>query len=419
MERLAFGYAQTEITPPRGLSLEGYEFRGAMGAGHAGVLDALSARALSVFAGGDLELLLISLDVCEFVPELGSRFRRAISNRTGLSIDRIMIAATHTHSGPVLDNLWGSRDLSPKAAERHEQELESYLDSLEEALAVIAAQAREDRRPGRISAARFSAVLGYNRRLPAGDHEEMLFGLWEHPNEHPTGPYDPDIPVLLIEAEAEPAFDSFLQPRVPERVVIFNVAAHPVVLGQASRMVSADYPGAARRVIEDYLGPATSAMFVLGACGDTHPFLATQANPRAVAVTGMAVGAGIVTALADRTVLTSGRPTVAVRSDRVDSIELQVFAAGGFAIVGISAELFTEYGLTVKNRSPFRLTMIASLANGTVGYVPTATAYSGGNYEVAIAERAGIGPDTLDRLVERTLSLLADVFEEVGATGPQ
>lgn len=428
MAQFLFGYSESEISPGRGITQEGYEHRGMMGAGNAGIRDPLFAQALSL-TDGHYELLFLTLDMCEFLPALAEQFCRAVRERTGLKDEQILISASHTHSGPSLDRLWGARDVSGRALSGHDREMQSYIEDLEETLAVLAAQARVFRVPCRISGVHHSAVLGYNRRKRLSDRDLMLFSLWENPEQRPDGPYDPDIPVLMLERLSEEGRDDYFNPRGPERVVLFNPAFHPVVLGQHSRVISADYPGAARRKISEYLGPMSKGMFFLGASGDTHPFLATQHNSQAVDVMGTALGAGIVAALAARVSLdgralfeteapsgergTAGTMQLwstvdflAAENSESPDIRVQTMALAGFAVVGISAECFTELGMVIKKESPFPVTLVATLSHGSVGYIPTAEAYSGGQYEVDIAERQGFGPGTLDELISMALEQL-------------
>jgi hypothetical protein len=411
VSEISFGYSESQITPDRAITLEGYEFRGSLGAGNSGVLDHVYAKALSLVSG-DTEILILSLEVCEFTPAFALRLRRSIAARTGLDPVRIAVTATHTHSGPVLDNVWGARELPAEVRERHDRAIAAYLDDLVEAVSVISSQARIYRRPCTVSYARHSAVLGYNRRKRHDAAEEMLMSLWEPPGEVPNGLYDPEVPVVMLEALPDAAYDNYLTPRGTERVVLFNAAFHPVVLGQMSRMVSGDYPGAACRKIEHYLGAGTRALFLLGACGDTHPFISTQANPRAVEIVGDALAAGVAGALAGRTrqgsqcVLSSGTDTLRNTVSPENSIEIQVLALGDVAFVGISAEIFTEFGIRIRERSPFRTTLISTNTNGSVWYVPTADAFSSGEYEVDIATERGFDRSTFDTLVERVVTLL-------------
>lgn len=407
MEPFRFGYSEAQITPGLELTLEGYVHRGTMGAGNAGVLDHLFVKVLSLTQGNQ-EFLIIAVDVCEFLPEFGRRLRATVSSRTGVPSGAIMVAPTHTHSGPVLDDLWGARDLNGQVREAHDSALARYRQRLEETVAATAAQARQDRIPANVSVADHSAVLGYNRRKRIGSRDRMVYSLWENPGVEPDGLYDPAIPVVMIERLPQAESDNYLHPRGVERVVLFNPAFHPVVLGQDCRLVSADYPGAAARRIKEFLGPGTRAMFLLGASGDTHPLLATQSNPTAVEVIGTAVGAGVAAALATKRGCKPSTKMDVTTTVMGDLLEVQILAWGDIAFVGVSAECFTEFGMQLREASPFPCTLIATLANGSIGYIPTRDAFDGGEYEVEIAQRQGIGPDTLDQLTRFVLDSLKE-----------
>ena len=52
-----------------------------------------------------------------------------------------------------------------------------------------------------------------------------------------------------------------------------------------------------------------------------------------------------------------------------------------FALISNPAELFCQYGLDIKAGSPYEYTMVAELANGYVGYVPTVKSFEMKGYE--------------------------------------
>ena len=52
-----------------------------------------------------------------------------------------------------------------------------------------------------------------------------------------------------------------------------------------------------------------------------------------------------------------------------------------FALISNPAELFCQYGLDIKAGSPYTFTMVAELANGYVGYVPTVKSFGMKGYE--------------------------------------
>jgi neutral ceramidase len=63
------------------------------------------------------------------------------------------------------------------------------------------------------------------------------------------------------------------------------------------------------------------------------------------------------------------------------SIVLQAFRIGGLGIAAIPFETFTETGLELKAKSPFKPTFNISIANGSYGYLPTPEQHQLGGYE--------------------------------------
>jgi hypothetical protein len=53
---------------------------------------------------------------------------------------------------------------------------------------------------------------------------------------------------------------------------------------------------------------------------------------------------------------------------------------GGFAIATSLCETYGSTGLAIKQRSPFELTMVISLANGCNGYLPPPEQFEFGGY---------------------------------------
>ncbi|MDP6495867.1 MAG: hypothetical protein QGI09_10730, partial [Dehalococcoidia bacterium] len=62
-------------------------------------------------------------------------------------------------------------------------------------------------------------------------------------------------------------------------------------------------------------------------------------------------------------------------------VEIGAISMGDVAIATNPAELFVEYGLEIKQKSPFEVTMISELTNGYCGYVPTEEAFAMKGYE--------------------------------------
>ena len=78
------------------------------------------------------------------------------------------------------------------------------------------------------------------------------------------------------------------------------------------------------------------------------------------------------------------------KGEPVDA-EIQVIALGDqCAIVSFPGEIFTELGMYIKSRSPYKYTMVVELTNGSIGYIPDRKAYIEGNYE-PVSSRCGPG----------------------------
>ncbi len=76
------------------------------------------------------------------------------------------------------------------------------------------------------------------------------------------------------------------------------------------------------------------------------------------------------------------------------------------AFGGFQGEPFNDIGKAVKKNSPFTLTILSCLTNGSRGYFPFSDAYVGGGYESATSP---FGPSVADDLIAGQLKLLGDL----------
>ncbi|MBN1181165.1 MAG: neutral/alkaline non-lysosomal ceramidase N-terminal domain-containing protein [Bacteroidales bacterium] len=88
-----------------------------------------------------------------------------------------------------------------------------------------------------------------------------------------------------------------------------------------------------------------------------------------------------------------------VRSDGECETVLQGMAIHNFAFLTFPGEVYVEYGLKVKELSPYKNTMVIGLANSQAGYIPTKEAFSQGGYEVRTAWISQLVHDAGDILV--------------------
>jgi hypothetical protein len=73
------------------------------------------------------------------------------------------------------------------------------------------------------------------------------------------------------------------------------------------------------------------------------------------------------------------------------------------AWVGLPGEIFVELGMAIKKASPYRFTIVNSLANGALHYVPNRKGFAEGSYE---AINTSGGPGTGELLVDAATRLL-------------
>jgi neutral ceramidase len=75
-------------------------------------------------------------------------------------------------------------------------------------------------------------------------------------------------------------------------------------------------------------------------------------------------------------------------------------------VVTLPGEMFVEYGLMMKNFSPFDNTIIVEMANNGVNYVPNKKAFSQGGYEV---ENSRLAPGGGEMLAEVAIEMLKEL----------
>lgn len=95
----------------------------------------------------------------------------------------------------------------------------------------------------------------------------------------------------------------------------------------------------------------------------------------------------------------------------IDEVEVQAVRLGDVAVVACPVELFATFGRSLAARSPFADTFVATLANGWLGYAPTAAAFGRGGYEPLLAYQSRLPPDAGERITDAALALLTHLAE--------
>jgi len=99
------------------------------------------------------------------------------------------------------------------------------------------------------------------------------------------------------------------------------------------------------------------------------------------------------------------------QKDSSQSIEVHTVRLGDTAISTSPFELYLDYGLRIRARSPATLTLHAQLSCGAAGYLPTARAVAAGGYGSLVANGL-IGPEGGQLLVEYILEAFGRLFAD-------
>ena len=442
---LTVGAAAADVTPPPGCPMAGYySVRGAEG-----THDPLFAKAVVLEKGG-MKAALVSLDLISTTRGLVEETRKLVEKETGIPGKHVMISATHSHTGPVL---W---DGSPRAdvLSGGSQIAKDYMKELPAKIAAAVKKADAARKPAKASfAAGKEEGLAFNRRFHMEDGTVGWNPGKKNPKiVRPAGPTDPSVPVVLFET---------LDKQPKPLATYVNFAMHLDTVG--GMYYSADYPFTLARSLAAVTGDDAVTLFTTGTCGDINHINVGSDKPQK----GHAEAARIGTRLAAEVLRTFDKlapaadgplrvssgmvelPLPPVSADEVAAaklviadvqagkkpapkfldqvqafkaldvsarlgkplaVEVQVISLGDdLAWVSLPGEIFVDLGLQIKRGSPFKQTMIAELANGSIGYVPTRVAYAEGNYEV-VSARCATGSG--EKLVDEALKQLREQFKK-------
>jgi hypothetical protein len=366
---LQAGAARVEITPPVGYPLWGYAVRHDQPS--TAVSDPLYARAV-VLAAGKSRLAIVSLDLGR-APTRASAQAIRMRVEEGSGVGPIFLVASHTHHGPVLElDSWPNAD-------------KPYTRQLEDRLVEVIAAAAKSLEPARLGFVTTEVELNRNRHSKRKDHQ----------------PRDKNFTVVRIDdAKDRPIAH------------LVNFAAHPTMTEARSRVLSADYPGAMAKLVEQELGG--QCLFLQGASGDLSVNPGKPATPQQFGeelgrlviaqskkircdtgdVSGLAVRErdfkfGSRVNLGNAAVRTAYSlaffPALIDFYEREyrDGIRPHLTTAlldGRLGIVGVSGEFFCEHALRLRQRARLEGLLFLGYCNDYHQYFPTIEAAADGGY---------------------------------------
>lgn len=238
------GFAEEDITPPVGIYARNW---GAAQHDVAeGIHKPLKLTCLSFQTDHKSDpLILISADLGWWKSLADeSLVRSAILNALSLDESRLMICLSHTHAGPVI-----CRDDASKPGGEF---IEPYLMHISKIAITAAKQALSNAKKATLSWKYGKCDLATNRDLPEKNTQRYVVGL----------------------NAIEKADDTLLVGRVTDEsgkiiATIINYACHPTTLAWDNRLISPDYIGAMRELIESHTG--AGCIFLQGASGELAP----------------------------------------------------------------------------------------------------------------------------------------------------
>lgn len=201
----------------------------------------LYATAL-VLADGDLRVALVDLDLCLLLDPFISTIRNCVCESTGIPERNTLPFCSHSHAGPLTFDFYRGEG---------ENRVRIYMEMLPHLIAGAAARAAASLRPVQVAAGLGRSHIGINRdlRLPDG---RFLVGC------NPEGFCDPEVGVIRLDTvDGQPL------------ACIVNYACHPTILGPGNRLISPDYPGSVRKIVEQVTG--ATCFFLQGAAGNVGP----------------------------------------------------------------------------------------------------------------------------------------------------
>jgi len=397
------GFGRVKITPDSSVPLAGYG--NTTQRMSEGSLNFIYTSCIAVTdANGESILMYTNDHVCTSELTLED-LRSAISEATGVPANRIMISATHTHSGP---------DVREVITAQH-----PYYTFFKNAMVEAGTQAMNDRSAA-VMYSGSTTVDGLNfvrhYKMSNGKIAGDNFG--DKQNATPVESVhkaDNEVQILRFVRSAEDKKD----------IVMMNFQAHPKLASTAStaygqqnrKLLSSDFVGATTEYVEKTAD--VWCAYYQGAAGNLNPLDSyipsnNTAAQKSIYDYGKVLGGAVVEALPTLTE-TTATPTVKSKqlqfegqtpNGTVRPMEIDAFCIGDVGFVTVPFEMFDNTGKDIKGASPFETTIVITYANGRSGYLPSQEVWEYGAYELTICYYK---QGTAEEVVQQLLSMLNDL----------
>lgn len=459
---LHVGAATIDITPARPVALDGQM--------HVRIAEKaetpIFATALALESReGDTALdqaIMISCDLVAIRQGLIELVREKAKDKLpGFDLNKLILNATHTHTAPV--TMKGER----YGLLRQDVMLPmEYTEFLVDRLVEAAAQSWNHRKPGKTGWGQGQAVIAQNRRATYADGTAKMYGPTNVPEFRAIEGYeDHNLDVLFFWDENDTLIATAVNVPCPSQEV------------EGLKVIHADFWDPVRRQLRERHGKDLHVLAWTGAAGDQvpRPMYGKAADERMRRLRGLTrleevarrvvrgweeayegaklepVSGAVLQHHTRKIDLPWRKVTekeladaqMAVEQykddpkeqwrylwnksvvDRYEAekagtsgvfqMELHALRLGDVAIATNEFELFTDYGVQMKSRSPAVQTFLIQLT-GSAGYLPTPRAVAGGSYS-AIIQSSRVGPEGGQVLVDETVKAFNDLWPATESTG--
>jgi neutral ceramidase len=439
---LEIGIGREIITPARGIPLCGY----LNPRPNTGIFDDLFVRTVIFKKDGVISGLII-FDLCFLSPDIVERIKSGIKTAGMKFAGNLIFSATHTHTGPYADDFIGVKADT------------MYLESLKDKAVLSVKQAYANLSQAELMIGSLkNNPLAFNRRYWMKNGQVMTNPGKLNPDiVKPEGPVDTEIGVIAVRQDGRIStiianivnhtdtvggnFVSADWPGRMEKAIQDSIGYDVPVLtllgcsGNINHLdVSNDdeYYGYAEacRIGKAYAGiiggmlKKLKKLPVEGISVSSTiidiPFRtisdAESKNAKAIITRignvnsnedltseGLATGDGLVAKffaeqLIDYKKVCSGKS----RKFNIVSIKFD----DKLAFISLPGEPFTEIGLEIKKRSPFKKTWPVTLAMGECGYIPMPECFKHGGYEILPVVGCAPREDTAERIISVGIGIL-------------
>lgn len=463
---LRIGSATVDITPDRPVATAGqFELRISTKPDTPIIAAAVAIESLEGGKPVD-QSLLISCDLVGFHHSILAKFRAQLQPLLPeMDMRKVVVSATHTHTAPVTSEIQAETLINYPVPKEGVMQPAEYVTLLVDRLCQVATQAWKARQPGGVSWTLGFANVGENRRPVYADGHAEMYGKTAHPRfRHLEASADSGVETLFFWNAAKELQAVAINLACPSQEVEGNLAINADFWHDAREQLRATL----------HL-PHLTILGWCSAAGDQSPHLMyrKEAEARMDRLRGLTrkqeIGRRITHAITDTldvaradirtdtpfahhiqdlqlpprqilpreyedaktdiaqysliqqpdnhiTTMLNIQRGVLHRYEHPDQVppytmELHVLRIGDVAIASNTFELYLDYGIQMKSRSPAQQTLLLQLTNGCGMYLPTTEAIAGGSYS-ALPYVNTVGPEGGQILVDETVRAIQALFPE-------